>query len=110
MSLEAQHTNPQPVGPTPPAKTAGSAPTPTAVAPTAPPPPEVIPVPDCLAQFVVPFQGVPFTLKGYHAAVSVGCDLVVPAAELLDKEGFALDTITGVDWLAEGQMEIVYDY
>ena len=32
------------------------------------------------------------------------------AAEQLDKEGLALDTITGVDWMAEGQMEVVYDY
>ena len=31
-------------------------------------------------------------------------------AEQLDKEGLSLDTITGVDWLAEGQMEVVYDY
>ncbi len=31
-------------------------------------------------------------------------------ARLLDKEGFSLDTITGVDWMAQGQMEIVYDY
>src|SRR6516164_2655498 len=32
------------------------------------------------------------------------------AAEVLDKEGFSLDTITGVDWMAEAQMEVVYDY
>ena len=37
-------------------------------------------------------------------------DQVVAAAEMLDQEGFALDTITGVDWIAERQMEVVYDY
>ena len=37
-------------------------------------------------------------------------DQVVSAAEQLDKEGLSLDTITGVDWMAEGQMEVVYDY
>jgi NADH-quinone oxidoreductase subunit C len=35
---------------------------------------------------------------------------VVGAAEKLDREGFALDTITGVDWMAAGQMEVVYDF
>jgi NADH-quinone oxidoreductase subunit C len=35
---------------------------------------------------------------------------VVAAAELLGKDGFSLDTITGVDWMASGQMEVVYDY
>jgi NADH-quinone oxidoreductase subunit C len=35
---------------------------------------------------------------------------VVAAAEILDQEGFALDAITGVDWLAQGEMEIVYDF
>ena len=28
----------------------------------------------------------------------------------LGNEGFALDTITGVDWLAQAQMEVVYDF
>lgn len=40
----------------------------------------------------------------------VQADQVVCAAEELDKEGFALDTITGVDWIAAGQMEVIYDY
>ncbi len=35
---------------------------------------------------------------------------VVAAASKMDKEGFSLDTITGVDWLAQGQMEVVYDF
>ena len=35
---------------------------------------------------------------------------VVPAAAFLDQLGFALDTITGVDWIAENEMEVVYDY
>jgi NADH-quinone oxidoreductase subunit C len=34
----------------------------------------------------------------------------VHAAELMDRAGFSLDTITGVDWMAESQMEVVYDY
>jgi len=34
----------------------------------------------------------------------------VLAAEILDQNGFALDTITGVDWIAQNEMEVVYDY
>ena len=51
-----------------------------------------------------------YAAKGYHCEATVAPDQVVAAAELLDKEGFSLDTITGVDWMAEGQMEVVYDY
>ena len=56
------------------------------------------------------FQAVDFGLKGYHQEATVTPEQVVSAAEQLDKEGFALDTITGVDWMAQGQMEVVYDY
>jgi NADH-quinone oxidoreductase subunit C len=35
---------------------------------------------------------------------------VVSAATELDREGFSIDTITGVDWMAQAQMEVVYDY
>ncbi len=35
---------------------------------------------------------------------------VVEAARLLDAQGFSLDALTGVDWLAQHQMEVVYDY
>jgi NADH-quinone oxidoreductase subunit C len=35
---------------------------------------------------------------------------VVNAAILLDQHQFAIDTITGVDWIADSQMEVVYDF
>jgi NADH-quinone oxidoreductase subunit C len=66
--------------------------------------------PNPLAHLSIPFQSVDYALKGYHLDGSVSPDHVVRAAEELDAEGFALDTITGVDWMAENQMEIVYDY
>jgi len=53
---------------------------------------------------------VPYAAKGYHVIASVRPDQVVFTAEQLDKEGFAIDTITGVDWPAEAQMEVIYDY
>ncbi|HWH71181.1 MAG TPA: NADH-quinone oxidoreductase subunit C [Candidatus Sulfotelmatobacter sp.] len=95
----------QPAKPAPAPKPAAAAP--AVVAAPAPPP---APVPNPLPHLPLPFQGVDFALKGYHADATVAPDQVVTAAQVLDKEGFAIDTITGVDWLAEKQMEVVYDY
>ena len=78
-------------------------------APATPPPPQ-LPPPNPLAHLATPFQGVDYTAKGYHAEAAVAPDQVVSVAAQLDKEGLALDTITGVDWMAQGQMEVVYDY
>jgi NADH-quinone oxidoreductase subunit C len=57
-----------------------------------------------------PVQTVDYPLKGYHLDVSISPRQVVLAAEILDQNGFALDTITGVDWIAQNEMEVVYDY
>ena len=78
--------------------------------PAAPPAAAPAPLPNPLAHVPLPFQPVDYALKGCHLDAKVSCDQVVEAARLLDKEGFSLDTITGVDWLAESQMEVVYDY
>ena len=51
-----------------------------------------------------------------HARRGGGLDVgilpqqIVAAAELLDAAHFALESITGVDWLAEQQMEVIYDF
>ena len=79
-----------------------------AVAVATPPPAPVLPNP--LAHLPLPFQPVDFALKGYHLDSTIAPDQVVSAARQLDQEGFALDTITGVDWLAQSQMEVVYDF
>ena len=79
-----------------------------AAAPASPPPAPVLSNP--LAHLSLPFHGVDYVAKGYHAEATVAPDQVVFAAEQLDKEGLSLDTITGVDWMAEGQMEVGYDY
>ncbi len=47
---------------------------------------------------------------GYHLDATVAADQVVAAAEILDRHRFFLETITGVDWPDDGQMEVVYDY
>jgi NADH-quinone oxidoreductase subunit C len=83
-----------------PAVTAAPAPAtaPTPAAPAAPAPaPSPVQTPD-------------FALKGYHLDVTVAADQVVASARILDRAGFCLDTITGVDWLAQNEMEVVYDY
>jgi NADH-quinone oxidoreductase subunit C len=67
-------------------------------------------LPNPLSHLPIPFQAVDYAAKGYHLEATVAPEQVVATMELLDKEGLALDTITGVDWLAQGQMEVVYDF
>lgn len=93
----------------PTAKPAPAAATPKPAAPAAPPPPPP-PVPSALAHVRLPFEGVDHGFRGVNAEARVSPERVVEAASLLDDEGFSLDTITGVDWIAEGQMELIYDY
>jgi NADH-quinone oxidoreductase subunit C len=66
--------------------------------------------PNPLGHLSTPFQAVDYGLKGFHLEATVDPGQVVAAAAELDREGFSLDTITGVDWMAAGQMELVYDY
>ena len=55
-------------------------------------------------------QLVDYAAKGCHLEVTAVPGQVVATATLLDRHGFSLDAITGVDWIAEDQMEVVYDY
>ena len=102
--------------PTPATKSASASPQavplPATVAANAAPPtnPAPEPKPNPLAHFETPFQVVDFSLKGYHLDATVAPERVVRAVYELDASGFALDTITGVDWLAEQQFELVYDF
>lgn len=57
-----------------------------------------------------PCQAVDWKGKGYHFDAKVPPDQIVTAAELLDQQGFVIDTITGVDWMAASEMEVVYDF
>ncbi len=51
-----------------------------------------------------------FALKGYHLSVAVPSNQVVAAAEIADRAGFSIDAVTGVDWIAQNEMEVVYDF
>jgi len=57
-----------------------------------------------------PLQVTDYPSKGFHLDITVASDQVQAAAEILDRAGFFLEAITGVDWLADRQMEVVYDY
>ncbi len=35
---------------------------------------------------------------------------MVEAVNIMDRHGFAIDAVTGMDWLAQGLMEVVYDF
>src|SRR5262249_9408388 len=68
-----------------------------AAAPATPPPPPPVQVTDPKA-------------KGYHLDVTVRPDQVVAAAQIADQFGFGMDMVSGVDWIADRQMEVVYDF
>ncbi len=48
--------------------------------------------------------------RGTAIDVLCGPDKVAGAAEIMDEHGFFLEAITGVDWLKEDQLEVLYDY
>lgn len=48
--------------------------------------------------------------KGFHLDITISPDHVVNAARQLLKQEFFLEAVTGVDWLKEDKMEVVYDY
>jgi NADH-quinone oxidoreductase subunit C len=51
-----------------------------------------------------------YASRGFHLDVQLDPDQVVQAAEILDSAGLTMETVTGVDWLKDGQFEVVYDY
>lgn len=68
-------------------------------APAAPPPPPPKPV-----------QVWKFEDKGLHLEVTVEPANVVKAAEIMDRHGFAIDAVTGMDWPTQGLLEVIYDF
>ena len=58
----------------------------------------------------------PLVLETTQAARGSVLDATVPparvveAAKMLDAAAFMIESITGVDWIAEQQMEVVYDF
>ncbi len=50
------------------------------------------------------------TARGYDLDVTVPPGRVADAARMVDAAGFMIEAVTGVDWMADGQFEIVYDF
>lgn len=73
-------------------------------------PPTVSPVGTAAASAAPPPTVFEYRRNGVHFDATVLSAQVVEAARLMDERGFALDTVTGVDWIAQDQMEVVYDF
>ncbi|MBL9134347.1 MAG: NADH-quinone oxidoreductase subunit C [Verrucomicrobiales bacterium] len=62
---------------------------------------------------MIPSSPIVFTehaSRGWHLDVTVTAPQVLDTARLMDRLGFCLDMVTGVDWMAQQAMEVVYDY
>ena len=82
-----------------PAPAAAPKPAPAPAAPVVPPPPP----PKAVDVYN-------FAEKGFHFEATVPADKVVEAVQILDRHGFAIDAVTGMDWLDQSLMEVVYDF
>lgn len=90
--------------PAPATPTATTTPSATATAVTAAPAPAAIEAVPGAGMITDPRR------KGWNLDVTVKPTEVVAAAGWLDQYGFAIDAVTGVDWMAQAQMEVVYDF
>ena len=55
-------------------------------------------------------QETDYKAKGYHLDVELPPEKISQAAEILSRENFFIESITGVDWIDEQQLEVVYDF
>ncbi len=51
-----------------------------------------------------------YAIHGYHLDAQIEPDQLIEAVSILDDYEFFIETITGVDWIKENQLEIVYDF
>jgi NADH-quinone oxidoreductase subunit C len=51
-----------------------------------------------------------YKVHGYHLDAQVSPSQLVDAVTILDQSEFFIESITGVDWIKEGQMEVIYDF
>ncbi len=47
---------------------------------------------------------------GYHLDIQLDPDQLLKAVQIVDEADFFIESITGVDWIKEDQMEVVYDF
>ncbi len=51
-----------------------------------------------------------YSVHGYHLDAQVDADQVLDAVKILDNAEFFIESITGVDWPKDDQLEVVYDF
>lgn len=51
-----------------------------------------------------------YSVHGYHLDAQVAPDQLLEAVTILDEAEFFIESITGVDWIKEDQLEVVYDF
>lgn len=51
-----------------------------------------------------------YAVHGYHLDAQVAPDQLLEAVTLLDEAEFFIESITGVDWIKEKQLEVIYDF
>lgn len=51
-----------------------------------------------------------YAVHGYHLDAQLDPEQLLDAVSALDREEFFLETITGVDWIAVNQLELIYDF
>ena len=51
-----------------------------------------------------------YAKRGFHLDVRLSPDQLLTAVGILFDHGFFIESITGVDWIKDGQQEAVYDF
>lgn len=51
-----------------------------------------------------------YAVHGYHVDAQVSVDQLLDAVSILDKQEYFIETITGVDWIKDGEFEVIYDF
>jgi len=51
-----------------------------------------------------------YNVHGYHLDAQVSPAQLLDAVAIIDDAGFFIESITGVDWIKEDQLEVIYDF
>jgi len=51
-----------------------------------------------------------YPVHGYHLDAQLAPEQLLTAVAMLDEAEFFLESITGVDWIKEKQLEVIYDF
>ena len=51
-----------------------------------------------------------YSVHGYHLDVQVDPAQLYVAVKIIDELDYFIESITGVDWIKENQMEVIYDF